>query len=412
MPKPYWVAVALMCSTTAFAHNRELCERELSSIGAAAGLFAPKQISKTHLSEKAGWEILWNKTREGEVQLLAVQRATLLVRRIDPLTGAILSDKQFLSANSKTPSSSLIQVTPTGELLIAAARATDKAVDLYSDRSDFKITAYLGQDVRHIQLITLNGGNDVFIAASTINTITLFRRAGAKLEKVSFIESQPLIRQLFAFETGAGQIALGYLGTDHKVRLFNWDDQFDELSERPGFVQLGGRLTAQAVNGRVVFFALENVAHGGVTARLVSAGEKVTTQVVNVKPVIGEPLWDTDAAGQASLLIPVRDGARSELLRIDPTSGRSVEAMGLGDARAISDLSQFRLGSKHFHVFTQNGMIVYIQSENETSILPAPARSRIVQTTGAMRLTDGQTAIAVLGHGLQGVSVNVISLGN
>ncbi len=409
MPKASWAAVGLLISTMALAHNTDdVCQRELSAI--ASGVYAPKQISKTLLSDKNGWEILWHKTTEGESQLIAVQRPSLLVRRINPLTGAIINDKQLVSANSKTPSATAVQSTAAGELLVASARGSDKAVDLFSDRTDFKISAYLDQDVRQIELISLNGGRDVFVVAGTINSITVFRRNGNKLEKVSFIESQALIRKMYAFESGDGQIAISYLGTDHKVRSFNWDDQVDELKERPGFVQLGGWIVPKAVNGQVLFMSFDHIANGATSARVFSSGTKVFGQSLDLKSVIGSFIWDADTGDQPNLLVPVRNGARSELLRIDPIRGRILEATALGDARTISDLSQFRLGNKNFYIYTRDGMIVNIQSENEASVLPAPPRSRISQTTGVMRLHDGQLAVAVLGQGPLGVSVNVISL--
>lgn len=408
MLKASLAAVGLLFSVMAVAHNDEVCQRELFTSG--SGTFAPKQISKTFLSKKNGWELLWHRTSAGEVQLLAFHRSTLLLRRIDPLTGSVISDKQFLTANSNAPSSVIAQSTEAGEVVIAAARAADKAVDLYSDRSDFKITAYLDQDVRQIHLISLNGGRDVFVAASTINTITLFRRAGNKLEKVSFIESQPLLHKTYAFEAGDGQIAIASLSSDHKVRVFNWDDQVDELKERPGFVQLGGRTTPFAVNGQVLFVSTDTTTDGGNPTRVFSTGTKTFGRSFDLKSVIGSFSWDAELNGQPHLLVPVRNGTRSELLRIDPLRGRVMDITALGDARTVTDLSQFRLGNKSFYIFTRDGSMVTIQSDNETSVLPAPARSRINQTTGVMRLHDGQIAVAVLGQSQSGVSVNVVSL--
>jgi len=400
-----WLVVILLSGSVAVAHQMTPCERALN---AAPEIFAPRQLSRAALSEKGSWELLWHKTERGEVQLIAFQRASLLVRRLNPWTGGIVSEKRWLNDGAKTPTESMMHSVAGGELILASLRKAERTIELASDRSEFKIHLALEHDIRQIEVLSLN--REVFVAVAGINSVSLFKRSGTQLEKVASIQSQPLMRRLYAFVSGEAQISLAFLSSDHKMRLFQWDNEINELKEGPGFVQLGGKAEPQALNGQVFFLASENTPGGNTSLRLFASGSKVFTRSVELKTVIGKAVMRDDGNGNAQLVIPIRNGGRSDLVTLDAARNQVVESTGIGDARTISDLSQTRLGGKEFFLFTKDSQIVYIQNGNETSILPAPARSFVRQLTPAMKLNNGQTAVAILGEGPAGSSVSVIGL--
>lgn len=400
---------ALLASTTAFAHQHDNCgERSLVLPGSAGVVFQPTLLSKTPLAEKNGWELQWHKSGRGETQLLAIQRPNMLVRRINPLTGKIISEKQFLSNNFKSNGPTVVHTTNSGELVVAVTRGSDGAVDLYSDAREFRVSAYLSEVIKSIQVVSTPGG-DLFLVASTPVGVTVFKRGDKQMEEIAKIKTDGGVRQLFAFEGHDNTIEVAFWGLDHKIHVFSIDGDLanDSLQPQPSFVQLGGRLSAGRVNGRLLFSALENT-RSGTSARFFSISERPFSKNLELPQVIGETLF---AMNGTQVVIPLKGEDSSVIRKIELTTGKTVgEDIPVGDARLISDLSQFTIGNKTYYVFTKDSSIAYIQNENEVSMIPAPERSSIRQTTPATVLGNGTPVIAVLGFGPAGSVINVISL--
>lgn len=368
-------------------------------------VFAPRQLSKAALPGRGGWELLWHRNMRGEVQLVAFERTGLKIKRLNPWTGGLITEKQLQFEGAKAPTDARMISTRSAELLVAVAR--DRVLELISDRSDFKLGASLNQDIRSLELLSLE--DEVFVVAATINSAVLFKRQGQQLVKVASVESQPLLRRVMARSLGTQHLVLALLGSDQKMRLFQWDNVSSALKEGPSFAHSGDELELQARQEQAVFVVQDKNSEGKTTALRVyngGAGDKLIAQNVPVNQVIGPFVFREDGR----LLIPARQGERSLLLHVDPISGQVAETAGLGDARRISDLSVARLGAKDFYLFARDSQIIYIQNDNETSILPAPPRTSVQQLTAAIRLNNGQAAIAILGEGPTGTGVSVMAL--
>ncbi len=392
--------------TPAQAHQAS-CEPWLALPAGRA--FTPAAVAKTALSERNGWTLQWHKTARGERQLLAIQKTNMLIRRIQPLTGKVIAEKQYLNANAKMTGPATVHSTGNGELIVAVTRANEGAVDIYSDAEsrEFRISAYLSEVIKSIQVVSLPTG-DLFLLAATHKGVSVFKRVQNRMDLVANMKSEAGVRQMFAFQGRDNDLEIAFLGLDHKVHLFNYDTELESLEEKQGFIVLGGQLQANSINGRIMFIHTEHT-RSGTSARIFSVGgANAFSRNFNFEPMIGEALWAHDGS---FVMLPLKLADKSVIRKLEPTSGKVLgEDIVIGGARSVSDLSRFMIGAKEFFVFTQDFTIGYIFNENEPVLLPAPEKSAVKQMTAAVQMPTGEPVLAVLGVGPNGSVVNVLNL--
>lgn len=389
-------------AVAAHAHQSEGCVEELTL--PAGQSFKPTAIAQTRMAEKNGWSIQWHKNSRGAHELLAIHQASLIVRRIQPLSGAILSEVKYLGG-ARNEGPAVVHSAQSGELVIA--RALGNSVEIFPEQGGQPSVGRTRDPVKFLQVVSLKNG-EVFAIAGGTSTIHIFKRSALRLEEVALLTSEAPIRQVFAAAGGNNDIEVALFNLDHKVKAYNYDADVETLDKDiPAVVQLGGKLSAVPVEGRLVLLAAENRREGS-SLKVFSLGEKPLTRSLETLPVAGEPAWGDKGS---NLIIPLQAANKLVLRRVDTTTGKVLgEDMAVGDGRMISDLSQFRIGQRRYYVFSKDGNFAYIQNENEASVIAAPERSLIRQITPAVMLNDGTPVLGVLGYGPNGSVVNIVSL--
>lgn len=386
----------------AFGHQGgEPCLAELTI--PAGQSFKPTAIAQTRMPEKNGWSIQWHKNAKGDYELLAVNQAALIVRRIQPTTGQILSEVKYLGGARHT-GPSVIHSAKNGELIVA--RAVEDTVEVFNERGGQPVIAISKESVKSLQIVSLKNG-EVFAVAAGNSSVQIFKRDGARLEQVAIVTSEAPIRQVFAAAGNSGDIEIALFNLDHKVKAYNYDADVEALEPGSAVVQLGGKLSATSVDGRLMLFSSENRREGA-TIRVFSMDDRSVSRTLDLQPLAGELMWGDKAA---NMVVPLQLPDKLVLRRIDIATGKAIgEDLAIGDGRIVSDLSQFRIGNKVFYVFSKDGSLAYIQNENEVSVIAAPERSLIRQITPAVMLANGTPVLGVLGYGPSGSVVNIISL--
>lgn len=386
----------------AFGHQGgEPCLAELTI--PAGQSFKPTAIAQTRMPEKNGWSIQWHKNAKGDYELLAVNQAALIVRRIQPMTGQILSEVKYLGGARHT-GPSVIHSAKNGELIVA--RAVEDTVEVFNERGGQPVIAISKESVKSLQIVSLKNG-EVFAVAAGNSSVQIFKRDGARLEQVAIVTSEAPIRQVFAAAGNSGDIEIALFNLDHKVKAYNYDADVEALEPGSAVVQLGGKLSATSVDGRLMLFSSENRREGA-TIRVFSMDDRSVSRTLDLQPLAGELMWGDKAA---NMVVPLQLPDKLVLRRIDIATGKAIgEDLAIGDGRIVSDLSQFRIGNKVFYVFSKDGSLAYIQNENEVSVIAAPERSLIRQITPAVMLANGTPVLGVLGYGPSGSVVNIISL--
>lgn len=386
----------------AFGHQGgEPCLAELTI--PAGQSFKPTAIAQARMPEKNGWSIQWHKNAKGDYELLAVNQAALIVRRIQPTTGQILSEVKYLGGARHT-GPSVIHSAKNGELIVA--RAVEDTVEVFNERGGQPVIAISKESVKSLQIVSLKNG-EVFAVAAGNSSVQIFKRDGARLEQVAIVTSEAPIRQVFAAAGNSGDIEIALFNLDHKVKAYNYDADVEALEPGSAVVQLGGKLSATSVDGRLMLFSSENRREGA-TIRVFSMDDRSVSRTLDLQPLAGELMWGDKAA---NMVVPLQLPDKLVLRRIDIATGKAIgEDLAIGDGRIVSDLSQFRIGNKVFYVFSKDGSLAYIQNENEVSVIAAPERSLIRQITPAVMLANGTPVLGVLGYGPSGSVVNIISL--
>ncbi len=386
----------------AFGHQGgEPCLAELTI--PAGQSFKPTAIAQARMPEKNGWSIQWHKNAKGDYELLAVNQAALIVRRIQPMTGQILSEVKYLGGARHT-GPSVIHSAKNGELIVA--RAVEDTVEVFNERGGQPVIAISKESVKSLQIVSLKNG-EVFAVAAGNSSVQIFKRDGARLEQVAIVTSEAPIRQVFAAAGNSGDIEIALFNLDHKVKAYNYDADVEALEPGSAVVQLGGKLSATSVDGRLMLFSSENRREGA-TIRVFSMDDRSVSRTLDLQPLAGELMWGDKAA---NMVVPLQLPDKLVLRRIDIATGKAIgEDLAIGDGRIVSDLSQFRIGNKVFYVFSKDGSLAYIQNENEVSVIAAPERSLIRQITPAVMLANGTPVLGVLGYGPSGSVVNIISL--
>lgn len=381
--------------------GNEPCWQELTI--PAGRSFQPTAIAQTRMPEKNGWSIQWHKNPKGDFELLAVNQAALIVRRIQPATGQILSEIKYLGG-ARNNGPAVIHSAKNGELVVA--RAYENRLEIFGEAGGQPVSEMAKESIKQLEVVSLKNG-DVFAVVAGNTTVQIFKREGARLVQAASVTSEAAIRQMFAVAGNNNDIELALFNLDYKVKAYNYDADVEALEAGAAVVQLGGKLSAAPVDGRMMLLAAENRREGS-SLRVFSVGERPVSRTLEMQPIAGEPMWGDKAQ---SLVVPLQTPDKLILRRVETSTGKTVgEDMPIGDGRVVSDLSQFRIGSKVFYVFSKDGSLAYIQNENEVSVIAAPERSLIRQITPAVMLANGTPVLGVLGYGPAGSVVNVISL--
>lgn len=405
-----FLAMTLISFLPAFAaeahQSGDACISDLTI--PAGQSFKPTAIAQTRMPEKNGWSIQWHKNSKGEHELLAIHRTSLIVRRIRPTTGAILSEIKYLGG-SRNEGPSVVHSSATGEIVVARAEAN--LLEIFPEQGGQPSGARTREPVKFLNVVSLKNG-EVFAIAGGTSTIQIFKRSGLRLEEVAAMTSEAPIRQVFAAAGKSNDIEIALFNLDHKVKAYNYDADVEVLDKDiPAVVHLGGgKLSATTVDGRLMLLAAESRRDGS-NLRVLSLGSGLKPQpsrTLELQTMVGEPAWGDKGS---SLIVPLQEANKLVLRQVDASSGKTLgEDMAIGDGRMISDLSQFRMGNRRYYVFNKDGVLAYIQNENEVSVIAAPERSQIRQITPAVMLNDGTPVLGVLGYGPNGSVVNVVSL--
>ncbi len=386
------------------AQASPLCQRYLAAKPRLK--FEPKVIAQTVLPNKGSWTLHWHKTARGQSQLIAIQKATMAVRRLNALSGKLIAEQKYSGSLMAYHS------TDEGSLVLATKGDTNDEIRVYLDDPNDVASAKLGQNIKDIQLVSFK--SDIYAVVTTPTEIRVLKRISTSLDQVAKIEVQDGIKSSFAFKRTDLSIALVIHGMDHRVRYFEYDTDFEQLYNRGGITQLGGSIVPTMVKNNPYILLLDNSNRKVETRVFFTRGNSYSPSM-KFDTLLGQITWDTSADGkEANLLIPAISAESGRvLLHINPGQPdlSPIAELPLNDARKISDVAVVRSGDKSYYVYTRDHAITYIQNENEVSIIQAPKGTRIEQTSTSPS-QFGESLIAVSGQGASGTVVQIIRLFN
>lgn len=374
---------------------------------------SPHLASTVTLPQKSGLDLYWHRNSEGQTQLMALLRDKLLLYRIDPLSGEVISERA-LNGTQRRRGSYAVHSTGKGEFLVASARWLEndqQTIDIYSDADHLRleIDHDIPGDTKKITWVESN--DNLFLITHTANWFGVFRRDKNVFKLVGDpsdeLDANILIRNLEVLQDKDGQMLFAVHTANHKIDLYKMDTDFEDIEKLRSFSPSVGKVSGVVTQKDDVIFAATETSRSTEHLRFYLNRQKVYSPEIKLGPSVGEHTW-IRSGEQFLFAVPTRISKTDTRIRLFNPHTQAVEEVRAGDAKVISQISSLSTATDNFLIFNRDNKLVGVRGKNAETLIPAPSRTQLRHVLAPMNLSGSTVpAIAVLGEGPKGSTIEV-----